>query len=199
MNNILRDQHNSSHHTEPNLIIVLSLIQNISKFLTSLPHCRLSSKLWAVSRHGFRIKQIFFSGRYSSIEQHVLRILAFRPFSFSQKFGQPFRFRIALNAIFSSSLFNKQLGGRAWNRCWWMVWMVCCPGSLISSEIHNRIDGILLGSHLPNLVNCSWLWRLLAGGFQAIRNGEIFWTNFKKKYIFHDGHTSEYNNKVSVF
>ena len=109
VNNILRDQHNSSHRTEPNLIIVLSLIQNISKFLTSLPHCRLSSKLWAISRHGFRIKQIFFSGRYSSIEQHVLRILAFRPFSFSQKFGQPFRFRIALNAIFSSSLFNKQL------------------------------------------------------------------------------------------
>ena len=75
VNNILRDQHNSPHHTEPNLIIMLSFIHNISKFLTSLPHRRLSSKLWAISRHGFRIKQIFFSGRYSSIEQYVLLIL----------------------------------------------------------------------------------------------------------------------------
>ena len=98
VHNIFRDQHNFSHHTEPNLVIVLSL-----------PHRRLSSKLWANSQHGFRIKQIFFSGRYSSIEQYVLRILAFRTFSFSQKFGQPFRFQIALNAIFSSSLLNKQL------------------------------------------------------------------------------------------
>ena len=152
VNNILRDPHNSSYHTEPNLIIMLLFIQNISKFLTSLPHRRLPSKLQAISRHGFRIKQIFFSGRYSSIEQYVLRILPFRPFRFSQKFGQPFRFRIALNAIFSSSLLNNQLGGRAQ-----LVCMVGYPRSLISNQMYNRIDGILLGSHLPNLVNCSWL------------------------------------------
>ena len=101
VHDILRDQHNSSHNTEPNLIIVLSFIQNIPKFQQTY--------LTAIFGHGFRIKQIFFSGRYSCIEQYVLRILAFRTFSFSQKFGQPFRFRIALNAIFSSSLLNKQL------------------------------------------------------------------------------------------
>ena len=182
VNNIPRDQHNSSHHTEPNLIIMLLFIQNISKFLTSLPHRRLSSKLWAISRHGFRIKQIFFSGRYSSIEQYVLRILAFRLLSFSQKLGQPFRFRIALNAIFSSSLLNKQLGDRAWNRGWWMVCMVCCQGSLISNQ-YNRIDGIFLGSHFPNLVNCSLLWRLLAGGFEPIRTVKYFEWILKRNYL----------------
>ena len=56
--NSLQDQHNSSHHdltkAEFNNIVLL-LIQNISKLLTSLPSHRLSSKLWPISRHGLRI------------------------------------------------------------------------------------------------------------------------------------------------
>ena len=40
---------------KPNSTIVLLFIKNISKFFTSLPPRRRSSKLWPVSRHGLRI------------------------------------------------------------------------------------------------------------------------------------------------
>ena len=47
---------------QPNSITVLLFIQNISKFLTRLPPGRLSSKLWSILRHGFRILKDVFSG-----------------------------------------------------------------------------------------------------------------------------------------
>ena len=40
--NVLLDLHNSSHPTQPHSVIVLLFIQNISKFLTSLPSPRTS-------------------------------------------------------------------------------------------------------------------------------------------------------------
>ena len=45
--------HYSSHHTEAEFknIIVVSSIQNFSKFLTNLLPCRRSSKLWPISWH----------------------------------------------------------------------------------------------------------------------------------------------------
>ena len=42
VNNILRDLHNSSHHTKVEFNNCLLFIQNISKFLTSLPPRRLT-------------------------------------------------------------------------------------------------------------------------------------------------------------
>ena len=50
----------------------------------------------------------------SSIEQYILRILAFLPFRFSKKFSY-FVFEL-LEGHFFSSLVNKQLGRRAWKR-----------------------------------------------------------------------------------
>ena len=68
-------------------IIVLLFIQNISKFLTILPSCRLSFKLSPISLHGFRIKTGVFPCRKKKADNIlwaiicVLRVLAFLPFS----------------------------------------------------------------------------------------------------------------------
>ena len=43
-----------------NLIVVSSFVQNSPKFLRSFS-CRRLSNLWPISRHGFRIKTMFFS------------------------------------------------------------------------------------------------------------------------------------------
>lgn len=40
---------------KPNSLSVLLFVQNISKLLTRLPPRRLSSILWSIFRHGFRI------------------------------------------------------------------------------------------------------------------------------------------------
>lgn len=40
---------------KPNSLSVLLFVQNISKLLTRLPPRRLSSILWPIFRHGFRI------------------------------------------------------------------------------------------------------------------------------------------------
>ena len=45
---------NSSHPTKAKFTIVLLIIQNVSKFWTRLPPCRLFSNLWPISRHGFK-------------------------------------------------------------------------------------------------------------------------------------------------
>ena len=55
VNNILRDLLNSSHHTKVEFNNCLLFSQNISKFLTSLPPRRLSSKLLPISRYGYRV------------------------------------------------------------------------------------------------------------------------------------------------
>lgn len=54
---ILRDLQNFHPIRKPNLVINLLFIQSISKFLTSLPSCRISLKLWPISLHGY--KRIF--------------------------------------------------------------------------------------------------------------------------------------------
>ena len=68
---------------KPNSIIVLLFIQNISKFLTCLPPCSARFQ----DTNGYCILR-FLSKKYiTSIEQYVLCILAFVPFSRSQKFS----------------------------------------------------------------------------------------------------------------
>ena len=50
MLSIIRDQHESSHHTEAEFSYnSLLYIQNICNFLTSLPPLRHSSKTWPIS------------------------------------------------------------------------------------------------------------------------------------------------------
>ena len=50
MLSIIRDQHESSHHTEAEFSYNSLLhIQNICNFLTSLPPRRHSSKTWPIS------------------------------------------------------------------------------------------------------------------------------------------------------
>ena len=50
VDNIVRDQHNSSHHMKAEFNNCLLFIQNTFKFLTSLPAGRLSSKLWPLAQ-----------------------------------------------------------------------------------------------------------------------------------------------------
>ena len=91
VDNILRDQHNSSHHTKAEFNNCLLFIQNIFKFLISLPAGRLSSKLWPSAQFqnintGIFL-QILLKKWIASTERYVLHILAFLPFSFGQKFS----------------------------------------------------------------------------------------------------------------
>ena len=58
VDNVLQDLHNSSHHTKAEFNLMLfyySFKIIISKFLTSLTSCRLLSKHWPISWHGFRM------------------------------------------------------------------------------------------------------------------------------------------------
>ena len=74
---------------KPNSIIVSLFIQNSFKFLTSLPPRRpifyFSAQFQDV-KTGFFL-QILLKKLITSIEQYVLHILAFLPFSFRQKFS----------------------------------------------------------------------------------------------------------------
>ena len=90
-----------------------------------------------------------------------------------------------MNAIFVSSLVNKQLCGRSWKRGWSMVY---CPWSLVSSQTYYpatsfpikytiqqpRFQSNITCTHLPSMVRARWLWRIIR---EPIRNGEILWTN----------------------
>ena len=60
VDNILRDQHNSSHHTKAEFNNCLLFIQNIFKFLISLPSGRLSSKLWPSAQFQNNYKHRYF-------------------------------------------------------------------------------------------------------------------------------------------
>ena len=74
------------------------------------------------------------------------------------------------------SLVNKRLGRRAWKQDWSMVYClfnlvsnqytIDQPSFQLNTHAYNRVDGIQC-SHLPNLVNASWLWRI----------GWEFWAN----------------------
>ena len=66
-----------------NSIIVLLFIQNISKFLTCLPPCSARFQ----DTNGYFILRLLLKKYITSIEQYVLCILAFVPFSISQKFS----------------------------------------------------------------------------------------------------------------
>ena len=68
---------------KPNSIIVLLFIQNISKFLTCLPPCSARFQ----DTNGYFILRLLLKKYITSIEQYVLCILAFVPFSISQKFS----------------------------------------------------------------------------------------------------------------
>ena len=89
------------HNTRKlNSIIVLLFIQNILKFLTSLSPRRLSSNLWPILWLSFRKETQFFLAdtpqKVDKIHSFVVKIKLFRLW-------------IAVNAVFFSSLVNKQL------------------------------------------------------------------------------------------
>ena len=94
-NPILHDLHNASYPTQPHSVIVF------------LPPCRLSSKLWLISQYGFRIyrnrSRFYFAGNPQKVDNnHRAIYFAYSGIS-SIQFNseiQPFRLRIAVNAIF---------------------------------------------------------------------------------------------------
>ena len=92
--------------------------------------------------------------------------------------------RSAVNTISFSSLENKQLSGNAWKRGW----------SIVCSVAHTALFLGIYTIDQPrfqvNIPPSRWyiaptfhIWSVpvgyeeLAGGFQPIRNGEIFWMN----------------------
>ena len=85
---------------KPNSIIISLFIQNILKFLTSLSPRRLSSNLWSILWLSFRKETQFFLAdtpkKVDKIHSVVVKIKLFRLW-------------IAVNAVFFSSLVNKQL------------------------------------------------------------------------------------------
>ena len=120
VNNILRDLHNSSHHTKVEFNNCLLFIQNISKFLTSLPPRRLTVS-------GYK-KILNLADTLQQVDKiHRATCFAYSFISSIQsKAGvQLFRLRKAVKAIFLVHF---------------------CPGSLISNQIYHRIDSILLTS-----------------------------------------------------
>ena len=66
------------HHIKPEFNNCFNFHLKYFYVQKSLRPPRLSSKLWPISRHGFRM--------YSDTEQYVFLILALLPFIFSQKF-----------------------------------------------------------------------------------------------------------------
>ena len=83
VNNILRDLHNSSHHTKVEFNNCLLFIQNISKFLTSLPPRRLT-----FSRYKKILNLADTLQKVDKIHRAMyLRILSFLPFSPRQEFS----------------------------------------------------------------------------------------------------------------
>ena len=107
-NPILRDLHNVG-------ITLLLFIQSISKLLTCSPPRRLSSKRWPISRYGFRIfrnrSRFCFAGNPQKVNNnHRAIYFAYSGIS-SIQFNseiQLCRLRIAVNAIFVSSLLPRQ-------------------------------------------------------------------------------------------
>ena len=121
-NPILRDLHNvgitlhiASYPTQPHSVIALLFIQSISKLLTCSPPRRLSSKRWPISRYGFRIfrnrSRFYFAGNPQKVNNnHRAIYFAYSGIS-SIQFNseiQLCRLRIAVNAIFVSSLLPRQ-------------------------------------------------------------------------------------------
>ena len=102
-NRILHDLHNASYPTQPHSVIVF------------LPPCRLSSKLWPISQYGFRIyrnrSRFYFAGNPQKVDNNHRAIYFAYSGIPSIQFNseiQPFRLRIAVNAIFLSSLLPRQ-------------------------------------------------------------------------------------------
>ena len=72
---------------QPNPIIVLLFIQNVSKFSTSLPPWDFLQNFGLFLGTVLGYKWMFHRAGIKSIEKYVLHIFAFLPFSLSQKFS----------------------------------------------------------------------------------------------------------------
>ena len=104
VNNILRDLHNSSHHTKVEFNYCLLFIQNISKFLTSLPPHRLSFFLVLFLGTVSGYEQVFNLADTLQKVDKIHRAMCFA-YSFissiqSKAEVQLFRLRKAVKAIF---------------------------------------------------------------------------------------------------
>ena len=143
---------------------------------------RLSSKVWPIPRYGFKIQTFFFlqillKKYITSIEQYVLRTLAF--LSFRLFFPKSLVRNLAISSLdsrernFLSSLVNKRLGGRTLKRGWSMVYSPSAsfPGKCIHRSTSFPFQYTIDCSHLPNLVNSGWLWRISRG----------LWANHKQQ------------------
>ena len=79
VDNIFRDQRNSSRHKSAEFNNCFMFITNVSKFLRRLSPRRHSSKLLLIFLA--RFQDIFSKTQITSMEQYVLRFLLFLPFS----------------------------------------------------------------------------------------------------------------------
>ena len=127
---------------QANSIIVLLFIQNISQFLTSLPPRRLSPKLWPILNTVSGYKQMFFflrmySSKSTNIHRaNVLRILAFPPFTFGQKFCFSFALGQSCTLFIQFTLAKRPMQPRFQDNI---------PSiNFVSKSIFHRIDGILI-------------------------------------------------------
>ena len=155
-----------------NSIIVLLFIQKISKILAYILEdflSRFGLFLGTVSRCKHFFLHLLLKKYITSIEQYVLHTLAFLSFKFF--FPKSLVRNLAISSLdsrernFFLSLVNKRLGGRSLKRDWSMVYSPSAsfPGKCIhrstSFPFHYTIDC----SHLPNLVNAGWFWRISRG------------------------------------
>ena len=162
--------------------------------MTSLTPCRLSSKIWPIFLAHFQdINTGFFSCRYSKKSRKHTSSNVFCVFLLSYR--SVLVRNLAISSLDSSPFFgtlvNKWLGRRAWKRGWWMVYLlpiqprlqINIPSITIDQpRFHdNTIELMVYCSHLPKLVNASY--EELAGSFEPIRNGEIFWMNNNSPYM----------------
>ena len=145
----------------PNSIIVLLFIQKISKILAYILEdflLRFCLFLGTVSRFKhFFFLQILLKKYITSIEQYVLRTLAFLSFRFF--FPKSLVRILAISSLdsrernFLSPLVNKRLGGRTLKRGWSMVYSPSAsfPGKCIHRSTSFPFQYTIDCSHLPKV------------------------------------------------
>ena len=182
-----------------------------SKFLTSLPPRRLSSKHFPISSRGFWIWWDVFSSSYSLKLDKSHRAIMFCIFLHF------FRSVSVRGSAFSSLGSCKRhffYFTREWTARWPLLKKEIDLCSLVSNKLyHKRLrfqsnipsSRWYICSHRPNMVSARWLWRISQPGMELIGNGEIFWMNYKRKgnVVLWDGHQSlhwvKYENRNSDF
>ena len=156
----------------PNSIIVLLFIQKIFKILAYTLEdflLRFGLFLGTVSRY----KHFFFADTPQKVDNiHRTICFAYSCISFVQFFFPESLVRnLAISSLdsrernFLSPLVNKRLGGRTLKRGWSMVYSPSASfsGKYIHRSTSSPFQYTIDCSHLPNLVNAGWLWRISWG------------------------------------